>query len=248
MEKIVFLADLHGNMPAVRAMEKEIEQIHPDVVWFLGDAVGKGPESDQTCDWARTRCDHFVGGNWDYGVCEFKRQGLAKDSAFYWDQLGEERMAWLDSLPKEGDVWISGIHFRLVHGRPVDKLYHGFMDDGELLEGFRSKDGSETFSGLISADSHRPYVRVVELGYALNTGSVGNGLGFPWAHALLIEGDLGSREPGPLKITTLCVPYNNHEAAEIAENTPDLPNREGYEHEVLTGIYSRLGRGQHAVE
>ena len=67
MAKIILLADLHGNMPATLAMEKEINRIEPDEIWFLGDAVGKGPESDQTCDWVRTHCQHFIGGNWDYG-------------------------------------------------------------------------------------------------------------------------------------------------------------------------------------
>ena len=40
MQKILFLADLHGNMPATLALEKEIDKIKPDDVWFLGDAVG----------------------------------------------------------------------------------------------------------------------------------------------------------------------------------------------------------------
>ena len=52
--KILFLADLHGNMPATLAMEKEIKNLGVDKIWFLGDAVGKGPESDKTCDWVRT--------------------------------------------------------------------------------------------------------------------------------------------------------------------------------------------------
>ena len=30
MKKILFLADLHGNMPATLALEKEIEKIRPD--------------------------------------------------------------------------------------------------------------------------------------------------------------------------------------------------------------------------
>ena len=46
--KIFLLADLHGNMVATEAMEKELDRIQPDDVWFLGDAVGKGPDSDLT--------------------------------------------------------------------------------------------------------------------------------------------------------------------------------------------------------
>ena len=45
--KIVLLADLHGNMVATEAMERELDRIRPDDIWFLGDAVGKGPESDK---------------------------------------------------------------------------------------------------------------------------------------------------------------------------------------------------------
>ena len=56
--KIVFLGDLHGNMTATRAMEQELDRIGPDEIWFLGDAIGKGPESDRTCDWVRSRCHH----------------------------------------------------------------------------------------------------------------------------------------------------------------------------------------------
>ncbi|MBR4145074.1 MAG: metallophosphoesterase [Lachnospiraceae bacterium] len=37
MDKILFIADLHGNMPATLALEKEISRIQPDDIWFLGD-------------------------------------------------------------------------------------------------------------------------------------------------------------------------------------------------------------------
>ena len=48
--RIVMLADLHGNLPATLAMERELQRIRPDQVWFLGDAVGKGPSNAETCD------------------------------------------------------------------------------------------------------------------------------------------------------------------------------------------------------
>ena len=60
--KIAVLADLHGNMVATEAMERELDRIRPDEVWFLGDAVGKGPESDRTIDWVRTHCLDFEWG------------------------------------------------------------------------------------------------------------------------------------------------------------------------------------------
>ncbi|MCR5500573.1 MAG: metallophosphoesterase [Acetatifactor sp.] len=63
--KIVVLADLHGNMVATEAIEQELNKIQPDDIWFLGDAVGKGPESDKTIDWVREHCNHWIAGNWD---------------------------------------------------------------------------------------------------------------------------------------------------------------------------------------
>ena len=229
--KIVLLADLHGNMVATRAMEKELDRIRPDDIWFLGDAIGKGPESDKTCDWVRENCRHWIAGNWD--------RWLSRDRdrfPFYTQQVGPERFDWLDSLPLEDELEISGIRFRLVHGRFLDPLYLSFDPDEKLRAGFRFHDGRPEANGLICADSHRPFIRPLEGGYALNTGSIGNNLSLPRAHALLLEGEEG---PAPLRITILSVPYDNREAAARADLYPDLPLKESYQREVQTGIYSR---------
>ena len=205
--KIVLLADLHGNMTATEAMERELEKIRPDDIWFLGDAVGKGPESDKTCDWVRTHCNHWVAGNWDRGLSNEKDQ-----DTFYSRQIGPERFAWLDSLPLEDP-------------------------DEKLREGFKFRDGRPEADGLICADSHRPFVRPLEGGYALNTGSVGDNLSLPRAHALLLEGE---KDGGPLNITILSVPYDNRKAVDTIDLYPDLPMKEAFRKEVLTGIYSRF--------
>ena len=229
--KIVLLADLHGNMVATEAIERELDRIKPDDVWFLGDAVGKGPESDKAVDWVQKHCFHWIAGNWD------RSMSLYPDyNAWFIKQIGPERLAWLDSLPLEDELEISGIRFRLVHGRFLDPLYLSFDPDEKLREGFRFHDGRPDANGLICADSHRPFIRPLEGGYAINTGSVGNNLSFPRAHALLLEGEEG---PSPLSITILSVPYDNRKAAERAELYPGLPNREAYQKEVITGIYSR---------
>lgn len=238
MQKIIFLADLHGNMTATYAMEKEIERHKVDEIWFLGDAIGKGPENDKTCDWVRSHCTHFVGGNWEYELCKKKNEYVYDE--FYWNQLGEERFTWLANLPMEDSVWISGIHFRLIHGRPVDQLYFGFDSDEKLSSGITVDNGDKTYGGLICADSHMSFIRAVRNGYVCNTGSVGNSLVIPKAYALLIEGELGSRKPAPITMTILSVPYDNEKAAAIAEDYPGFPCKEAYQKEVMTGIYARF--------
>lgn len=239
MSKILFLADLHGNMVATERMAEEIEKIKPDDIWFLGDAVGKGPENDKTLDWVRSNCNHFISGNWDVGVAAGPKNPFWTEAdMFYWNQLGKERRDWLESIPNEDEVLISGISFRLFHGRPIDDNYHPYLSMDELRPGFTDTKG-KLHGGFISADCHMPYIREHDMGYAINTGSVGNSLGVPRIHALVIEGELGATELSPISMNILSIPYDNQRAVDVVDNYPDLPNKEAYKTEILTGVYSR---------
>lgn len=230
--RILFLADLHGNLPATEALDRGIANIPRDETWFLGDAVGKGPSSVATCDWVRSHCDHFVGGNWDYGIGgrEFSEDG------YFWDALGDERLHWLNNLPRELEFSMSGIRFRVFHGRPVTKLLTSDAPNEELAVPFHTEEKG-SFGGVIFADSHKPFIRTLKTGYICNTGSVGNSLGVTRAHALLMEG--GETAADPLMMTILSFAYDNEAAAQIARDDVHLPHREAYIREVLTGIYSR---------
>ena len=68
--RIALVADLHGNWPAVQAMERDIARRGADEIYCLGDLVGKGPSSDKTCDWAFANCSVILGGNWDLLGCK----------------------------------------------------------------------------------------------------------------------------------------------------------------------------------
>ncbi len=230
--RIVMLADLHGNLPATQAMDKHLKSLAPDEIWFLGDAVGKGPSNAETCDWVRQHCTLCLGGNWDYGIGG--RQFAA--DGYFWSQLGPERMAWLNGLPREAEVTLGGVRFRLFHGRPVMPLMQVNDDKALLSQAFR-RDG-EAFGGVIFADSHRPFVRSLHDGYIINTGSIGNSMGVSRAHALMVEGEKTS-SPSPLTFSIIALPYDNQAAAAIALNDPNLPHRDAYINEVLTGHYSR---------
>ena len=232
MKRYLFVADFHGNMPATRALENALPRLHADEIWFMGDAVGKGPSSAETCDWVRSHCDHFIGGNWDYGIGG--KQFPA--DVYYWDQLGPERLAWLTQLPREAELWLSGIRFRLFHGRPVEELMFDQMDS-EVLSGPFQKN-HEQYGGVLFADSHKPFFRSLHAGYIMNTGSIGNSLGQPNAHALLLEAEPGEKK-APLLATIISLPYDNQLAAQQARSDTALPRGEAYVREVLTGYYSR---------
>ena len=108
--RIALVADLHGNWPAVQAMERDISRRGVDEIYCLGDLVGKGPSSDKTCDWAFENCSVILGGNWDLGVAQ---RAFPKDG-FYWNQLGASRLEKLAALPLEHRFFFSGLRARLT--------------------------------------------------------------------------------------------------------------------------------------
>ena len=231
--KLALIGDLHGNLPATEAIAREIELAGADEIWYLGDAVGKGPSNAETCDWVMENCTVCVGGNWDYGIGGREYEA----DQYYWDQLGEERMKWLRSLHREAEITMSGIRFRLFHGRPVTPLMMVTHPRDAMEACFRTEQGD--YGGVIFADSHRPFVRTLNTGYIINSGSVGNSIGVNRAHALLLEGDMGAAEPSSLRTTILSVPYDIDRAVRMAMESRNMPNRGAYITEITTGIYAR---------
>ncbi|NJN55107.1 MAG: metallophosphoesterase, partial [Anaerolineae bacterium] len=43
--KIAVLSDIHGNLPALRAVAEHVAQWQPDAVVVDGDTVNRGPQS-----------------------------------------------------------------------------------------------------------------------------------------------------------------------------------------------------------
>ena len=117
--RIALVSDLHGNMTAVEALEKDLSTHAADEIWCLGDLVGKGPSSDKTFDWAMRNCSVVLGGNWDFGV---GKKQFSPDQ-YYWDQLGTSRMERLCRLPLEYELVLSGRRIRLeIDGGGVGDL------------------------------------------------------------------------------------------------------------------------------
>lgn len=184
--RIALIADIHGNASALRALERDLERVRPDEVWCLGDAIGKGAESDLTLDWVFAHCTRFLLGNWELGVIE----RMFPNDCVYWHQLGDERMERLRALPMETEITLSGHRIRLIHGRPIMRQWpmRGTEDESVYEELFRPRPG-DVYDTLIFADNHRQSSRAMSLGMLYNTGSVGNAIGQTGAFYAVMEGD-----------------------------------------------------------
>ena len=232
--QIALIADLHGNKPAVQALEKDLAFIKPDRIFCLGDTVGKGPDSRFTYDWARANCDIILGGNWDFGVAN---REFPKD-VFYWEQLGEERMQELRNLPLEHHMVMSGRRIRFFHGRPVmDKLVTVKWAETDILPFFEDADGNR-YDVVIYADAHKQAMRTLPNGLFVNTGSVGNGIGIPKCCYAILSGEEGDND-APFEIRLRQLNYDRDAAIADALAAPAVPRIDTYIREIQTGIYSR---------
>ena len=231
--RIALVADLHGNLPATLAVDRDLTARKIDTVYCLGDMVGKGPSSAATMDWAFQRCKVLLAGNWDIGIAtkHFPADG------YYWDMLGEKRMEMLCNLPLEHHFYMSGLHIRLIHGRPIMEELLFIQAERVKLEELFEKDG-ESFQVLGYADCHRAGYRTVNKGFVVNCGSVGNAMGVNRACYAILQGRLG-KTPAAFDVALISVPYDVQAAVRDAQSDPHLPFRDSYITELTTGIYSR---------
>jgi len=231
LREIALVADLHGNMPATRALEEDLKKRGITEIYCLGDIVGKGPSSAMTCDWAFSHCRVIVQGNWDSGVAE----KLFPNDKFFYEQLGPRRMARLKALPREYSFTLSGRRIRLIHGRPVMNMLLTPSASSEMLTPLFDPD----YDVVGYADVHRQGLRMVETrGILFNTGAVGNGLGVRMAQYAILRGD-DEDDKAALDISFVTLPYDIGAAIRDTEMTKGLPNGQLFADELRTGVYQR---------
>ena len=234
MTEIALVGDLHGNLPAVEALDRDLRARGIDRIWCLGDMVGKGPSSADTMDWAMSRCEVVLMGNWDEGI---GRKLFPKDE-FYYSQLGPGRMKKLLDLPLEHHALLSGRKVRLLHGRPIlNRAYQVHGEAEALLTAF-----DPDFDVVGYADVHRQGMRILNFkGILFNTGSVGNGLGLPMVQYAIMRGEMDSPAPGPFDVSMVTLPYDRDRAIRDAEDAGrrGLVNADLFCQEIETGVYAR---------
>ncbi|WP_343416806.1 metallophosphoesterase family protein [Candidatus Flexifilum breve] len=243
IDKIALISDVHGNMPALDIVLADIKRRGIDLIYNLGDLVGKGPSSPATLDLCREVCQVIVRGNWDDAIVKNEESPAA---AWYRAQLGAERLAYLRDLPNSYDFRLSGKHVRLYHASAQSEHHrvHPNSGDAELQAMF----DNTPFTGLDQplpdvagyGDIHGAYLLPVEIGDTtktlFNVGSVGNPLDCTLATYVILTGMLDSAAPAPLCIDFVRLPYDI-DAAIAQSNQTQQPDFDAYNEELRTGIY-----------
>lgn len=234
------ISDVHGNMPALETVLADIKQRGIDLIYNLGDLVGKGPHSDLAIDQCRDVCQVIVRGNWDDGI-----QKIENNPWGVWvqKQIGEERAAYLCDLPNVHDFWLSGKRVRLYHASQKS-VYHR-VHSRDSYEIHQSMFENTPFTGFDNpepdivgyGDIHSAYLLALPSQQILfNAGSVGNPLDLPLATYAILTGKLDSQTPDLFSLDFIRLPYDIEKAVEQAREI-DVPDFEAYAVELRTAVY-----------
>ncbi|QAY65320.1 metallophosphoesterase family protein [Paenibacillus protaetiae] len=240
MQKIAIISDIHGNVPALEAVLRDVDLRRVDRLICLGDLIGKGPGSDVCVDLVRSHCDTVVMGNWDDFIATPSDIDVA---VWHRSLLGEERLAYLASLPFSAEFVLSGKYVRLFHASPRS-LYERIQPWDEAAKRLSLFEASERCQEWCAADVagygdiHNAYMQYMEGKLLFNAGSVGNPLDVPKASYVILEGQYGSGQDAPIDLQFVRVAYNIEEAVSQAEAS-GMPHLEPYVRELRTARYAR---------
>jgi protein phosphatase len=243
VDRIAIISDIHGNIPALDAVEQDIRARGITKVMCLGDLVGKGPHSEVAVDRIRQLCEVVVQGNWDDFI------GKKNDPVLLWHQkrLGPSRLRYLSELPYSYDFMMSGKLIRLFHAS-AESLYHRVQPWDPL------EKRNALFSAVIAGgnpqetrqpdvvgygDIHNAYVQHLGGRLLFNAGSVGNPLDMAQASYAILEGTLNSEQPRAFSLQLLRIPYDIELAIREAEHE-GMPDLAPYIQELRTARYRGL--------
>jgi diadenosine tetraphosphatase ApaH/serine/threonine PP2A family protein phosphatase len=147
--KIAFLCCIHGNLPALEAVGKDVEAMRADKVYCLGDIVGYGAYPRECVEYVRTRNWPTVKGNHDVALLNpayaDNFNPVAKLCLYFsMGALKPADRAWLQSLP----LRIEEDTFEIVHASPDEVPYQKYiMTDENALAAFGNAKRPWVFHG-----------------------------------------------------------------------------------------------------
>jgi predicted phosphodiesterase len=187
--RVAVLADIHGNLPALEAVLRDVEDCGADVIVLDGD-LADGPMPAATLERLQALGDRaiWLRGNTDRGLVEafdgvFKPSGLAAnppDDYFSWcaAHIGTEHRNRLADLPFSVTLAVDGLG-------PVAFCHATARDDNEFilvdspLEHYQAAFASLPEPTVVVGHTHMPFDRLADTRRVINPGSVG----LPYGHS-----------------------------------------------------------------
>ena len=226
--RIAVLADLHANLPALRAVLDDVLALGCDTMWCVGDVVGRGPHPSQVVDELRALAVPTIQGNWDEAVALRRlNPGVVWPNAeaesagqfsLEWTirNLSEDQRSWLRQLPVIDRFSLEERSVLLFHGSPVRQNDYLWSDrPSRVFARMVSEQGDDL---LCFGNTHEAFHRLVGKSHFVAAGSVGCG----------VHGDMSAKYAvidvaGPdLMVNFRSVPYD-HLSVEAEMQAAALP-------------------------
>lgn len=191
--RILIFSDLHANLEALLALQR-VER-KPDAIFFLGDAVGYGPDPLACAMWLKQNAHAWVQGDHDAAAAadsdfaspEEWREAAHATRAMNRVLLPASMLTYLGTLPVTQTIERDGTRFHLSH------CPRGANDaltwaDETLQEWFDETNADVILFG----HTHVPLLRRMGRRYLVNPGSLGQPRhGLPsCTYAVWDDGDL----------------------------------------------------------
>lgn len=206
--KIAFLSDIHSNLYALESVLKDIKNKNIKKIYCLGDIVGYHSFPNEVIELIKDNGIISIKGNHDKDISELKIYSSVEDiKKWTYNNLSNENLNFLKSLPEQIGIFLSGIKIKLVHGSPTGITNYLFEGSQE------SKSALNEFNGdiLICAHTHYPYINYFGNKCIINTGSIGKPkIGKPKPSYIIID----ILENSKFKAEIFFVDYDYNKASE----------------------------------
>jgi len=176
--RIAILADVHANLPALRAVLADIDGVGVDATWCAGDVVGRGPHPDEVVDELIRRQIPTVQGNWDEAIGMDREQSGTLWADHEAETAGLISLAWTanqmhEEQPTTLRFSIDGRSVLLFHGSP--QRASDYLWSERPTRVFARVAGDEGDDVFCFGHTHQWFHRVLGPIHFVSAGSVGCG-------------------------------------------------------------------------
>jgi putative phosphoesterase len=176
---IIILSDVHGNLPALKAVVAEIEQYDVEKIIVAGDLIG-GPQPNEVIDLLKSLKGIMIVGNMDIALLRLAKGEAPKEwysikqfGLLRWtlEQIRPDVLGFLRTLHDQRVFQFKdALAIRIVHGSPRSPYESIFPDrDPSIL---RAAIEQTKENVLICGHTHVPWKKKLHGKLVINPGAV----------------------------------------------------------------------------
>ncbi len=202
--RLLLIADIHGNLPALEAIDRQLDADSFQAIINSGDSLVYAPFANETLDWLQQHRVISILGNTDKKVIKlllgnsFRKPKKAEKRIMYTstaEELTQVNRSYLLSLGTELEVPLQSfgatgdakqLKLGIFHGSPADPEEFLFSETEDAR--FTELAAQTRCNIVVTGHSHSPYHKELSKVHFINPGSVGRMFdGDPRASCAVLE-------------------------------------------------------------